>query len=291
MEILMDPDAAQASGNRGSVMTGPKCFGVFGDPVAHSKSPAMHGAAFRALGLTHQYLPFHVAPAHLGDALRGAAQLGFGGLNLTVPHKIAALPHMDRLTPEAERIGAVNTVVFEDRQLVGHNTDGQGFVRALAELGDRVPRRVVVLGSGGASRAVIDAVLGAYPSCRVDWVSRSPDELPARDRVHPCAYGSLARSANGPVDVLVNGTTVGMAGGASRFPVELPLDQLAARARVVDLVYPRPPGGLLDRAAARGAVTQDGLPTLLWQGVEALERWLGGSVPAAVVESMRHALG
>ena len=129
----------------------PRCFGVLGDPVAHSRSPRMHEAAFAVLGLPHRYLPFSVPPSRLGQALRGAAALGFGGLNLTVPHKVAAVAEMDRLGPAAQRTGSVNTVVFEDGAMSGHSTDGAGFMLGLRELGC-TPSSAVVLGGGGAAR-------------------------------------------------------------------------------------------------------------------------------------------
>ena len=116
----------------------PRCFGVFGQPIAHSRSPVMHGAAFEALGLPHRYLPFAVAPAGLPEAVRGAAALGFGGGNLTVPHKQAALALCDELSPAAARIGAVNTLRFvpDGEQssgvaIHGHNTDARGFLDAI----------------------------------------------------------------------------------------------------------------------------------------------------------------
>ncbi len=267
----------------------PRCFGVFGDPVAHSKSPAMHAAAFHALGLEHHYLPFHVRPPDLADALKGAVALGFGGLSLTVPHKVTAVDLVARLGMEAARIGAVNTVVFRPSGVEGHNTDGRGFVRALEELPGEAPGRVLVLGAGGASRAVVDAVVHTYPNCVVDWVSRRPEAIVVGDRVRGLGYEAMA-AASDPVDVLVNGTTVGMAGGAAHFPAPPPLGRMAAGARVVDLVYPRPVGGLLDAAASLGIQGQDGRPTLLWQGVFGLELWLEREIPVAVVQAMRAAL-
>lgn len=270
-----------------------RCFGVLGDPIAHSRSPAMHAAAFAALGLPHVYLAFHVRPEGLAAALAGAAALGLGGLNLTVPHKRAALPLVDALSDVARRIGAVNTVILRDGRLVGDNTDSPGFAAALRQLDARPIRRALVLGGGGASLAVIDALLGELGAEAVRWVSRAPERLEApagvdRSRLACVGYEALA----GPLDadLLVNCTTVGMHGGAAAFPVELALDTLDAGARVVDIVYPRPPGGLLDRAEALGHAVQDGREMLLWQGVLALERWLELEVPAEAVAAMRATL-
>lgn len=266
-----------------------RCFGVFGDPVGHSRSPDMHNAAFAALGLPHRYFAFHVRPHALANALTGARGMGLGGLNLTTPHKRAAVAHMDRLSPEAARTGAVNTVLIRRGELIGHNTDGAGFLDALAELGGLPPRRAVVLGGGGAARSVIDALRHGEVACDVVWVSREPNRLPALDGVARCGYADLADGV-AACELLVNATTVGMKGGPEQFVTPLPIDRLVSGARVVDMVYPRVPGGWLDEAGRRGARTQDGLSTLLWQGVRALELWLGIALPASVVATMRRAL-
>lgn len=270
-------------------MSLPRCFGVLGDPVAHSRSPVMHAAAFASLGLPHRYMAFHVEPAGLAAAVRGAAALGFGGLNLTVPHKQAAVDLCDELTATARRIGAVNTVLFKDGKIVGDNTDGLGFADAVRELG-AAPVDAVVLGGGGAALAVIDALVHELGARAVRWASRDPSGLRAVSGVEAVDYAALV-SRRLDADLLVNCTTVGMRGGPAEFPVPLALDGLRAGARVVDVVYPRPAGGLLDAAEAAGVVVQDGLPMLLWQGVRALERWLARPLPPATIAAMRAALG
>ena len=277
----------------------PRCFGVFGDPVSHSRSPIMHDAAFAALGLPHRYLPFHVQSRGLGEAIRGAAALGFGGVNLTTPHKRAGLGLCDQLSPTAARIGAINTLCFvPDEQtgtpaIHGHNTDARGFLDALAERSGPPLRRATILGAGGASLAIVDALLDAHPQLELTWVSRRPgrvaciDAVPgAAERVHPCAWTELEPRG----ELLVNTTIVGLAGGPEQFPIDIDLEGLEPGARVIDIVYPRPRGGLLDRAAAAGLAVQDGLPMLLWQGVRALELWLDQSLPERVIEAMRTAL-
>ncbi len=280
-------------------MTLPRCFGVFGDPVAHSRSPVMHAAAFAALGLPHRYLAFHVAPADLAAAISGARALGFGGVNLTVPHKQAALAHLDECSPTARRIGAVNTLRFTAHGVCGDNTDGLGFVAAAQHLDSALVERAVVLGSGGAALAVLDGLVSQLlaPTGHVAWVARNLDTLTAAlaarpwlaARVLPLTYADLAPALVG-ADLLVNTTTVGMHGGATSFPVDVSVASLAASARVIDLVYPRPAGGLLDRAEAAGHRGQAGQEMLLWQGVRALELWLGEPLPATVVAAMRQAL-
>ncbi|MEM7152943.1 MAG: shikimate dehydrogenase [Myxococcota bacterium] len=265
-----------------------RAFGVLGDPVGHSRSPAMHCAAFDVLGLPHRYFAFHVRPEGLPAALAGARALGLGGLNLTVPHKQAAVPLMDELSPEAERIGAVNTVGFDGDRMIGHNTDGRGFLAGLEELPGGTPRRAVVLGSGGASRAVVDALLHRA-GADLCWVTRRPEALPAGPH-RGVGWDAIDEALRG-ADLLVNATTVGMKGGPTDFPAALPLSKLESGARVADLVYPRPSGGLLDAAAEAGLPHQDGLPMLLWQGVRALEEWLAMTLPREVVDAMRAAIG
>lgn len=276
----------------------PRCFGVLGDPVAHSRSPAMHAAAFAALGLPHRYLAFHVPPERLAEALRGARALGMGGLNLTVPHKQAALALVDALGPDARRIGAVNTLCFTDEGVVGHNTDGPGFAAAVRELDPAPVREALVLGSGGAAQAVVDAIAHELlaPGGRVRWASRDPAGLAAglagREGLAAVSAVGYDDAPEAAVDLLVNCTTVGMRHGPAAFPVatERLLAGLGAGARVVDIVYPRPAGGLLDLAEARGALVQDGLAMLLWQGVFALQRWLGRELGGDIVAAMRRAL-
>jgi shikimate dehydrogenase len=269
------------------VSTAARAFGVLGDPVAHSRSPAMHAAAFAALGLPHRYFAFHVTPAALPAALAGARALGLGGLNLTVPHKQAAVPCMDALASAAARIGAVNTVCFAGGRMIGHNTDGVGFLAGLRELPGGGPAEAVVMGSGGAARAVVDALCHEARAA-VAWVGREPSALPGGPW-RAAGYEALPQLLGG-ADLLVNATTVGMAGGPTTFPRPVPLERLPAGARVVDLVYPAPAEGLVAAAAARGLPAQDGRPMLLWQGVRALEEWLAMSVPVEVVQAMRAAI-
>lgn len=266
-----------------------RCFGVLGDPIAHSRSPAMHTAAFAAMQLPYTYLPFRVAPEQLDAAIHGALALGFGGLNLTIPHKQAALAQCDDLSPTAERIGAVNTIAFSEGRIVGHNTDARGLLDALAELPGPPPRQATVLGSGGASLAVVDALLHGFAGVAITWVSRTPAQVVVlasmRERVRVIGWDQLGAPRG---DLLINTTSVGLAGGPSEFPIALDLGALDPGAKVIDIVYPRTP--LLERAGAAGLVVQDGTPMLLWQGVRALELWLGQALEPEVVERMRIAL-
>lgn len=280
----------------------PRCFGVFGDPIGHSRSPIMHNAAFAALELPHRYMPFQVASGRIGEAVRGAAALGFGGVNLTTPLKRAAVSLCDHRSDTSTRIGAVNTLRFARNletgivEIHGHNTDSRGFLDALDELPGPPLRRATILGAGGASLAVADALLSAFPDLELTWVSRQPARIRgferllsegAPGRIHPCSWKALETPRG---ELLVNTTIVGLAGGPEQFPVNIDLRTLEPGARVIDIVYPRPPGGLLDRAAEAGFTVQDGLPMLLWQGVRALELWLDRALPDPAIEAMRVAL-
>lgn len=268
----------------------PGLFAVLGDPIAHSRSPAMHAAAFRVMGLPHVYVARRVVPADLGAALAGARALGFSGLNLTVPHKQAALAHLQALDEAARRIGAVNTVDLSSGRLVGHNTDAPGFLDALAELPGPPVHRAVVLGGGGAARAIVDALRHAAIPSRVWWVSRQPQALPVIEGVTPAGWSDLDTICEG-ADLLVHATTFGMKRGAQVLPVTVPWTALARGARAIDIVVPRPVGGLLDTAEAAGITVQDGRAMLLWQGVRALSIWLRRSIPPEPIAAMRAAIG
>lgn len=254
---------------------GPARVVLLAHPAAHSLSPRMHDAAFAAAGVPARYAALDVPPAELAAAVARLRAAPYLGANVSVPHKEAVARLVDELTGAARAVGAVNTVVRHGARLVGHNTDAPGFLRGLAELGfDPAGAGCLVLGAGGAARAVVWALLGA--GARVVVVNRDA----------PTAAPHLPAAR-----LLVNTTSVGMAGGPD--PDGLPLltpAQLAALpagAGVVDLVYRPALTPLLRAAAARGHATQNGLPMLLWQGALAFEAWTGRPAPAAV---MREAL-
>jgi shikimate dehydrogenase len=273
-----------------------RLFGVLGDPVDHSLSPAMHNAAFAALGLPHLYLRFRVSPADLPAALREARALRMGGLNLTVPLKEAVLPLLDGLTPEAERIGAANTIVFREggRRLHGHNTDGSGFLRGLRGLVRLRRAPVVLIGAGGAARAVGTALRLA--GCgRIVVANRTPARgARLADRLARLGGEAiavpLAALARGDVlsgaALVVNTTSTGL--GAAALPV-----RHAATPRTclfVDLVYAPAPTPFLRAAARGGRRTLDGGAMLLHQGALAFEAWTGRRAPrAAMARALRTA--
>lgn len=259
---------------------GPQLFGVIGWPIAHSRSPAMQNAALRALGVEGTYLAFAVRPEALEAAVRGAQALGFRGLNVTIPHKEAALA-LCRPDPLALQVGAVNTLVFEADGVHGLNTDVHGFRMLLAETGVRPGGRVVLLGAGGAARAVVVALrsAGFFDLTVVTRSGRPLDVAGVRCAGEP--WEALPQLLYG-CDLLVDATPRGLDPHAP--PIDLsPLPEGAA---VIDLVVKRETA-LVQAASARGLKAQAGAPMLLHQGAAALERWLGRPAP---IDEMRAAL-
>ena len=261
---------------------------VIGSPVRHSLSPALHNAAFAAAGVNWVYAAFDVAPGQAGQALASMRSLGLGGLSVTMPHKHDVAQLVDALDPAAAALASVNTVVRAgDGTLVGYSTDGAGFVASLAEAGVRVQeKRVVVLGAGGAARAVVDALARAGAG-EVAVVNRT------------AAAAAMAAAFAGPVgrvgseadvalaDVVVNATSVGM--GTAELPVNPEL--LSAGQVVADLVYHPLETALLAGARARGCVVVDGLGMLVHQAALQQQLWLGvlpdtGVMRAAAVREL-----
>lgn len=250
---------------------------VCGHPVAHSRSPLIHGHWLERGGIAGSYQRIDVAPEHIAGFIAGMAGQGFAGGNFTIPHKEAAFAAVDRRDAAAEIIGAVNTVWLEDGRLVGANTDAPGFA---ANLDDHAPqwrrgRTAVVLGAGGAARAVLFALLDAgFGDVRV--VNRSLDrarELADRFGSRVGAHGQAGASELlGDADLVVNTTSLGMDGNG-----ELPADVAAIRpgAIVTDIVYVPLVTPLLAAAAARGLTTVDGLGMLLHQAAPGFRRWFG----------------
>jgi len=253
---------------------------VIGDPIAHSRSPAIFNAAFAASDLDWVYVAFPVAAGRTAAAVEGMRVLGLRGLSVTMPHKEAVIPGLDRLTPTAARLGAVNCIGWEGDALVGHNTDGEGFVSSLAAEGLAVAgRRCVVLGAGGAARSVVLALAGAG-AAEVAVVNRTPERAEVAAALAGDAGVVVAPSdapdAVGSADLLVNATPVGMAGDDS---LPLPAEALHPGLFVAELVYHPLHTDLLAAAAAVGAPHTNGLGMLVHQAARAFEVWTGHSAP------------
>jgi shikimate dehydrogenase len=258
-------------------------FGLVGKPVGHSLSPPLHEAAYDALGIDARYVTFEPRGEDLTRAIDGAAALGINGLNVTIPFKRDVLELVDP-DPLAARIGAVNTVDFSEARPKGYNTDSAGVTRSFAR--HDVPldgRDAVVVGAGGAGRAVAFALADA--GCAVHVANRTVEKADAlAEAVGDATAGgldSLDRVAD--ADVLVNATSVGMDEDVSPVPSKRLHDDLA----VLDAVYSPVETCLLREAREAGATTIDGAWMLLFQGVEAFERWTDREAP---VEAMNEAL-
>lgn len=253
--------------------------GVMGWPVAHSRSPAIHGHWIRQYGLHGNYVLLPVQPEHLGDAVRGLRALGFAGCNLTIPHKVAAMALVDRVDPLAARIGAINTLVVEkDGALAGYNTDAYGYIQSLLDAqpdwrADAGP--VTVLGAGGAARAILVA-LAERGAKDIRLCNRSLDKAQALAAefgapIRALPWEQRAEALDGCA-LLVNTTSLGMKGQA---PLEISLDRLPRHALVSDIIYVPLETPLLAAARARGHVAVDGLGMLLNQARPAFEHWFG----------------
>lgn len=279
-----------------SAITGKtKLVGIFGWPVGHSLSPIFQNAAFEALGLDYRYVPLSVRPEDLADAVRGFRAMNFAGANLTIPHKEAVIPFLDELAPTAAMMGAVNTIEVSQGRLVGHNTDGDGFVRSLLEEGVGVAgARCLMIGAGGAARGVAVALAraGIAEIIIANRTLEKAEELAvmiSSGMPHVKAAGislsgeALRRSAEG-MNLLVQTTSVGMKPGD---PLPVPVDILRADLTVCDLIYSPRETPLLQQASISGAKTINGIGMLLYQGAIAFEIWTGKAAP---VEIMRKAL-
>ncbi len=267
--------------------------GVIGWPVGHSRSPRLHGYWLERYGIDGAYVPLAVAPKDFAECLRVLPKLGFAGVNVTVPHKEAALAGVGSATPAARRIGAVNTVIVEPGGgMRGDNTDAYGFTENLRQGApdwSATGTPAVVLGAGGAARAICVALVDAGAS-EIRLVNRTASraEAVARDlgaTVAVRSWGTRHAALDG-AGLLVNATTLGMSGQP---PLEIELDRLAASAVVVDIVYVPLETPLLAAAAARGNRVVDGLGMLLHQARPGFAAWFGVD-PEVTPELRAHVL-
>jgi shikimate dehydrogenase len=260
--------------------------GLIGDPVIHSLSPAMHNAAFAALDLDYTYLAFRVDGRNVDLALAGLKVLGARGLNVTVPHKTTVLPFLDAMSPDAQRIGAVNTIVNEGGKLTGYNTDITGFYQALEAAGfDPQGKRAVVLGTGGAARAAAHAL--ASMGARSIIISRQGSLEKGKYLARAIGGGAsaaeitgLTESLNGAV-LLVNATSAGMYPRSEETLV--PAGLLKPELTVFDVVYTPRETRLLRDAKNTGCAVIEGLEMLVYQGAASFELWTGRKAPLDIM--------
>lgn len=269
--------------------------GVFGHPVAENPTIVMQEAAFQALGLNWRYLTIEVYPEDLADAFNGLRAMNLQGINLTIPHKVEVLKYLDEVAADAKLMGAVNTVRREGQKLIGENTDGKGFLRSLREDAqvDPAGKRVVVLGVGGAARAMTVelALAGAAHLTIVNRSAARGQALVAVLNEQTPVKADFAQWA-GPyavpahTDVLVNATSIGLFPNINDKP-ELVYNTITANMTVSDVIPNPPHTPFLKEAEARGARTLDGLGMLVYQGAIGFKMWTGLDAPVAV---MREAL-
>lgn len=278
-----------------------KLVGLLGFPLGHSLSPLMHNRAFATLGLNFHYLPIQVSEAHLPTVAAGLACMNFAGYNVTIPHKIRIMAHLDAVDDLARLIGAVNTVVLHEGRATGYNTDGAGYVRALeSEGGVTVEgRKIVVLGCGGAARAIAMTLafrgVGALTLCNRTAEKAHALAADINSRVRPCCgvapmEPAALEAALVGAEVLINTTSMGMHPQEDRLPLEAGL--LHRDLVVSDIVYNPRETRLLREAAARGCRVVHGLGMLVYQGVEGFRRWTGQEAPVEVMfAALREKLG
>ncbi|MBQ27345.1 MAG: shikimate dehydrogenase [Nitrospiraceae bacterium] len=277
-----------------------RIMGILGYPLAHSLSPVMHNAAFSATGINACYAPFVVTPENIKIAVNSLVALGVCGVNVTIPHKERVVPLLDELDSDAERIGAVNTIVIKDSRLIGYNTDAKGFGNAFAEeVGYSLEgRRVMLFGAGGAARAVLaelitegvrDLVVVVRELERGTAMVKDllADKQDGRVKVAVQTFEALHADIQRP-DVLINATSVGL---LPQDPILIPSGFVTSKMVVYDLIYNPPTTPLLDEAKRVGAIAINGLGMLVHQGALAFQLWTGERAPKNVMrESLLRAL-
>ncbi|NLK78266.1 MAG: shikimate dehydrogenase [Clostridiales bacterium] len=274
-----------------------KLTGLLGSPVAHSISPQMHNEAFRQLGLDYVYLAFDVTPEHLESAILGLKAIGIYGFNLTMPLKVHIIPLLDELTPAARLANAVNTVIIKDGVLIGHNTDGIGYMHSVIDAGhDIIGKKMTLLGAGGAATAIcVQAALDGVSA--IDMFKRknaSWDDTLTFCRKITAETGcpirlrdisdqnALAESISDSA-ILTNATSVGMAPDTEKSPIS-DVSMLRKDLIVSDIIYNPKETLLLKQAKEAGCPHFNGLYMLLYQGAAAFTFWTGQEMPIQLIK-------
>ncbi|KAE8560372.1 shikimate dehydrogenase [Paenibacillus polymyxa] len=282
------------SGESGATERDLVLLGVLGDPIKHSKSPLMHKIALQAAGIEGYFVPLHVTPDQLEDAVKGIRALHFRGVNVTIPHKVEVMKYLDEIDEGARLIGAVNTIVNDNGRLKGYNTDGIGYVRSLKEETsvELKGARIAVLGAGGAARGVIHALLEERPES-VIILNRTRDKAEqlalewTTEAIPVMGYSNEeAKNVLTTVDVLINTTSVGMSPLSDELPLETNL--IPQGIIVSDLIYnPLETRLLRESREQRGCTVHGGLGMFVYQGAVAFEYFTG---VAPAVDQMRAAV-
>ncbi len=283
-----------------------KILGIFGYPVSHTISPAMHNAVIKAIGLDMAYLSFEVKPSNLKDAINGIKGLGMLGVNITIPHKETVIKFLDEVSEEARLIGAVNTIVNRDGRLIGHNTDGYGYVSSLKEDCNFNPsgKNIVILGAGGAARGILVAlaqkgvnkitVANRTVSRGISLIKTFKGKLPGIKFEAIGLKEDVLKISLKDAHLLINATPSGMNYGASRpcrrdngntvaLVQKIPLDSLPKTAIVSDIVYNPLETILLKNAKRLGLTIHGGLGMLIHQGAKSFKLWTGIDAPIDIM--------
>lgn len=269
-----------------------KVFCIIGNPVGHSMSPSIHNPSFAQAGINAAYVAFEVTD--VARAVNGIRALGIRGASVTIPHKVAVMPLLDEIDEVARMIGAVNTIVNENGKLIGLNTDGPGAVKALKDAGvDPDGRRITIIGSGGAARAVVFALAASE---RIEDITvlgvikpeldKLVDEI--KDKTGATAWGvmleersDIAKESISAADIVINASPVGMHPNDNATPI--PVDWISPETAVFDVVYTPLDTKLLKEAAVRGCKTIRGVEMFVNQAVLQFERWTGKAAPVALM--------
>ena len=277
-----------------------KLLGLLATPIGHSLSPAMHNMSLRKLGLNYAYMAFEVGNQQLADVVTGMRALEVRGFNVSMPNKTKILPLLDELSPAAQFAGAVNTVVNENGKLVGHITDGTGYMRGLKEAGiDVVGKKMVLMGAGGAATAIaIQAALDgvaeiaifnrddefyARAEKNVQIINEEMKDVNCKATVHRLEDQEALKAAIAEADILTNGTGVGMKPLQDECLIP-DASWLRPELIVTDVVYIPRKTKLLEMAEGVGCKTLNGLGMMLWQGARAFEMWTGEEMPVEYVK-------
>ncbi len=263
-----------------------KVTGIFGYPVEHTLSPLMHNAAFNALKIGFCYLPFLVHPENLDSAINAIRALNIVGVNITIPHKEKVMSFLDEIDEEALFIGAVNTILNRERKLIGYNTDGRGFMKALEENKIEVKnKKVLIIGAGGAARAVGYYICKNATSLAIFSRTRQKSDKLADDfkKISNCKiYVEDSIKETGTFDIIINSTPLGL---KDNDPLPIKTENLSNQQAICDLIYKETP--LIKEARKRGCKTLNGIGMLLWQGALAFKIWTSKEPP---VDVMRKAI-
>ncbi len=270
---------------------------LLGSPVSHSISPQMHNESFRLLGLDYVYLAFDIKPEQLRKAVSGLKTAGISGFNLTMPLKVHILPYLDELTPAASLAGAVNTVIVQDGRLIGHTTDGVGYMRSVSDAGfDIIGKKMTLLGAGGAATAIcVQAALDGVSSIdmfkrkNATWdktaafCERVASETGCNIRLLDIGDNSLLGDSISGSAILTNATSVGMEPKSDASPILDPY-MLAEGLIVSDIIYNPRETLLMKQAKERGCPCFNGMYMLLYQGAAAFECWTGQEMPTDIIK-------